>query len=324
MMVSKNSQCIFISLILSIVCFFLLSLYLDGDQKYYIRFYNEISDLSYLQALLHAPSIIGSNEPVSIFFLWLGSYLNIDKVFYISIFNFLLVYYSMVFFTRQNVHIIISLAIVSGFYYIVVMTGAERLKFGLLFFVIAMLNIKIFSNFIFFAFLSILAHYQMFILLVAFFLHNHTSFYYFKNVLVSLNKIFLFYFIVFLLLIFCYVILSSSIFYEFLHLIDYKISVYNFKSHMLIGFINFFILSFVIFISSSFRFTYVIPLLIFLFFSLLLGTERINIMLYLFSVFQLALDKRINNTVMIIPISYFVFKGFFFAYIIVYNGTGFV
>lgn len=120
------------SLIGIIVYFFsiyIFGFYTAGDQAYYIEFYKAISDVKFDDISLIAYRTIGSQEPLSLSVLWLGSnVLNIDKTVWVSILNsaFMVLFYR--FLIKNNTSLIVVILLFTCFYTSVMLFSAERLK----------------------------------------------------------------------------------------------------------------------------------------------------------------------------------------------------
>lgn len=126
---SKIIQFLFV-IALSVFGYYLLGLYVNGDQLYYRSLYSEYSEASFVNAFELSFLIIGSSEPLSIIPLWIGAKLDIDKDIYISFFNFLLLMSFWLLCRKFKLGLGFTLLILTNYYTWVLMTGAERLKFA--------------------------------------------------------------------------------------------------------------------------------------------------------------------------------------------------
>ena len=73
-----------------------------GDQRFYQEYYDLVSNLSFPEALVQGFLSLGASEPISLFILWLGSILKIDKSIYLSLINGLFSSLIYLFFARFN------------------------------------------------------------------------------------------------------------------------------------------------------------------------------------------------------------------------------
>lgn len=118
----------------------LLSFYTKGDQTHYIRFYENLQEYeSIFEGFIFYRGVLSSSEPVYYLLARLFSYFCVPKIIFISLFNTALAYFTLVLMKQWKMSLWISGSFVlSNFYYFVLYTSAERLKFGVLFFVIAL------------------------------------------------------------------------------------------------------------------------------------------------------------------------------------------
>ena len=145
--------------------YFLLNYYTLGDQRNYIKFYEAAANISLKDIFFLASSYIGSNEPISIYTLWSGAKLGIDKNIYISFFNLILLFGIYLLLIKYNSPWYVIILILTNFYLIILMTGAERLKFSYIILIYGLLLKN--KKKIFLILLSPLAHYQAYIILIA-------------------------------------------------------------------------------------------------------------------------------------------------------------
>lgn len=156
-----------------VVAFFasaaVLSRYTAGDQYHYSLFYAGlygvgVSDISELQM-----RITGSSEPAFGIIMWIGANLQIEKVYYISVFNVLLVALvaKRIMPERLRISALIFIALTVGsFYFMVLMTSAERLKFAYISAFFAALSTSRIKS-IFWLLLSVTFHFQFLIVILA-------------------------------------------------------------------------------------------------------------------------------------------------------------
>jgi hypothetical protein len=104
-----------------------------------------------------------SSEPISAVVLWLGANLGIEKKIYISLLNVLLVVGLFVLARKHRVSMLMTGLLLSNYYLVVLMSGAERLKIAYIVLIFAMLAAGKLR--IFLLVLSPLAHLQSIILL---------------------------------------------------------------------------------------------------------------------------------------------------------------
>ena len=150
--------------------YILLNNYIKGDQTNYIIFYESAANTSLKETWALAISRLDSYEPISIYTLWVGAKLGIDKNIYISIFNVILLSGIYLVLIKYKTPWYVIILVLTNFYIIVLMTGAERLKFSYILLTYGLLldNKKKFL----FILLSPLAHLQSFIILIVSMIEN--------------------------------------------------------------------------------------------------------------------------------------------------------
>jgi len=120
--------------------YLLISGYIEGDQYYYRIFYNELASTKAFDVISVGLIKVGSVEPISLYVLWLGAQLGIDKDIYISFLNVLLLSLIYIFCRSNRVGLIPMFLLLTNFYVIVLMTGAERLKIGYIILLLAAIS----------------------------------------------------------------------------------------------------------------------------------------------------------------------------------------
>ena len=149
------------------LCVFIITLiispyYVYQDQFHYIKIYNGLKDLDLINAYLYYINNIDSKEVVHFFFSWIGSNLSINKVIFFAFVNAYLAFIAIKLMRQLNASIyIISLIVLSNFYFYVFYFSAERLKFAVIFFILSAL----YKNKVYlYSLLSIFAHSQFIII----------------------------------------------------------------------------------------------------------------------------------------------------------------
>lgn len=162
------------SIIIAAASGLLLQYNTEGDQYHYREFYNFAATHEYLQVLLSSHLYIGSSEPVYPTIVWLASK-AINKDVFIAVVNGFFAFTSLHLLHRFAVPLHIGLTVVlTNFYALVLYTGAERLKFALLFIVISALQTSKNSikSGLSIAALSALTHIQVIAILLGELLHS--------------------------------------------------------------------------------------------------------------------------------------------------------
>ncbi|MBK1796003.1 hypothetical protein JHL21_16040 [Devosia sp. WQ 349] len=112
--------------------------YVGGDQVFYRQFYDFISTENLLSAVSSQKSFVGSNEPLYATIMWFGAALGFPKDIYVSVLNGVLLLALVVVLRNYKVHTMMLLLVLSNYYLLVLLTGAERLKIAFLFLLLAM------------------------------------------------------------------------------------------------------------------------------------------------------------------------------------------
>jgi len=293
---------------------YFLSLYVGGDQLHYSQFYEGSSGLSYFDAYLYARDTIGASDPLSIFFLWLGSWLGIPKSIYVSIWNSLFLLILLNIFRKHSVSWFLYPFLFSNFYILVLLTGAERLKFG---FIFLALSICFSSRFFWFSLLiSFLSHFQMLLLAPSMAIRRAWPFFLraLKTGRVA-KKIFPLAFISVLLLVVLFYCFRDALLGKFLAYYRYEID-FSYAINVFVLFLC------SIFVSKDWKRMFV-SFLPFFVLVLLLGDSRINILAVFFVFWVFISERRLAHPVSLSLILYFTVKSFGFIYNVYHFGNGF-
>ena len=119
--------CILLVPIFFAYAYLLISPYTEGDQ-YYRLFYTELAETSAIDVIPLAIKKVASVEPISLYILWGGSNLGINKDIFISLLNVIMLLGLFLLCRKYDVGPIPLFLLLTNFYIIVLMTGAERLK----------------------------------------------------------------------------------------------------------------------------------------------------------------------------------------------------
>jgi hypothetical protein len=299
----------FLAFLISLV---LCHFYVGGDQYAYMKVYNMMPNLGFIEAQLYYQKYLTSRELVHFIFIFIFSRIA-EKAVFISIFNSLLVYSALVLFRRLGVNFLISATILLTNYYVYVLfIPAERLKFGILFLLVSLIFANSQKKSIFYSLLSIFAHFQMAIIYSALVFEHSIS-----KVKVLLINFKLSIHLIFLLL---FPILVFLIFYD---AILHKVSVAMINSNGLRGILKplIFLLGALIYAKNRVSIVYMfIPLIIAAFF---LGDSRVNMFCFFIFLYAALPVKNGWNIGIFMTILYFGLKSFFFIEQVIKYGNGF-
>jgi len=294
--------------------YFLISNYYSGDQEYYRILYDNLAYSSLDEILPLALSIIGASEPLSIFLLWVGANLSLDKDVFISLWNVLLLIGLVAISRKHRMGFFFTILLVTNFYVIVLMTGAERLKFAFIFIVYFFLFFDKKISF-FFAFLSPLAHFQILIFwaggLLYFYAYPLLRF--MKTLKIDI-KTFAGLVVIFFLFV--------AFFLKFSDSLESKFNTY-FSERSLSDLLNLLLLSVIVLIVSRRKFALFLMLSLISFFVLIVGGSRVNIIAFFLSLFFLIIERRANHPLFLLLMLYFSIKSVPFVKNILDYGNGF-
>ena len=295
------------------VSFYLISNYVYGDQVHYRALYSELSHVPFSEAMSVTKRLVSGGEPATAWLLWLGSSLGIEKDIYITIFNVFLLFVLTFFLKREEVGWFTVFLILTNFYLIVLMTGAERLKFGYLFVLLAAIsrdNLRWF-----FLLLAPFAHLQMLIFLFGFAIGHFSS--PIKKIITDLKiskrslKVFLSALIAVTLVL---SLLGKAI---LLKAEKYEASGISEIFQVLV------LLVVALFVAKDkFRVFLVVSSMIV--FVMLLGGSRVNMIAFSLVLYFITLERRVSSPLFLLLLAYFSYKSVGFVYNVLEHGNGFV
>lgn len=163
---SKNSLSnFFITLIIFFISLYISPYFTEGDQIHYRKVYSSLVDYNFFNGFIFYKNSVSSTEPISYALTWIACHFFNNKDLYISFVNATLAYTLSSLLSKWKVAIpIIFIVILTNFYLYVLYFSAERLKYGILFFLISLYYLEHTKKFYFFSLLAILSHIQTFIL----------------------------------------------------------------------------------------------------------------------------------------------------------------
>jgi len=145
------------------ISFILLPLYDNGDQQFYIAYYNALNNMSFFEGYFAQRDYLGSQEPGYFLTLFILQKIPfISKIFIVAALNTILAYLIAKWLTKFKVSIFIWMLIALNFYLIVLFFSSERLKLALIFF---LLSFSIKKYRLVFILISLFTHLQIVFLL---------------------------------------------------------------------------------------------------------------------------------------------------------------
>lgn len=136
--------------------------YFSGDQEYYIKLYNDLSELGLKEGFVLYSEAVSSKELTHYLLIWTASGLGVDKIVLMTMANSLLAYVLMRLFQKWGASFLVAMGIVvSNFYIFVLYFAAERLKLGFLFLALSMLYVGKDKRFYMATILAVFSHLQV-------------------------------------------------------------------------------------------------------------------------------------------------------------------
>jgi hypothetical protein len=159
---SQELVCLLLGFLVFFGSLVLSGFYTEADQANYHSAYGILPGMGWEAGQLAYQSRISGAEGVHYLVSLVGSTLEIDKDLLMSVCNGILAAYSMRLFLAWGADIRIAAAIVAtNFYVFVLYFAAERLKFGFLFLVLALLSTGKPVRMFVFSFMSVWSHFSM-------------------------------------------------------------------------------------------------------------------------------------------------------------------
>ena len=296
----------------------LFSYYTAGDQYHYNKFYGFIQ-LNIANQAIHSlyegmHNLIGAKEPVYFAVVYISVWLGLSKVVTMSFFNGLLGIFTYIFLQQKKVYKLYSILAIFSFYFLVLYTGAERLKFG---FVFAMLGLvfyntsRIKSSYIC-VLLSILSHFSMVLFYVALLIYR-------SDFKINLERMRVYSVVVFIFTL-MFLMFKSILYSKLENYID-SVTLIDFIKSITIFLIAIF------FYQGERRVNMFSLFLFFVLVTLLLGNRAFMFEVFFFVYFILPRknsDTNKYNLIFLVLIGILLIKGVFFVHNIFYMEMGLV
>jgi hypothetical protein len=317
-MISRNRHfflsTVLVVIIYSLVSFSFLENYINGDQIAYHKFYNLIKDVPFSDVGPIALSTLSSAEPITWFAVWVGSNLGIDKNIWISFLNVLLIVGLYVMLLKYKVPWFVVACMLTNFYVIVLMTGAERLKIAYILLTWGFV-VQGRSRFIL-VMLTPLAHLQSFILLTSALFAYFTGQVRraFSSARLSKKTIFL---------IFTSFVLSGVLFIYLQDGVIRKFKSYSRHDISPVELSNIGLLFVIGLLVTRDKLRVILALLPLVVAVALLGAQRVNMIAVTIFIGLLMFERRLSHPLVLLLLTYFSMKSVLFIYNIYNYGDGF-
>lgn len=327
--ISKTSSHFFVSQIafsqflgsagVFLISLFLAPYYFEGDQLQYIGAYNAVNGLNFSDGFLAYRAYLTTEEPIHYTIVWIFSNLDFGKNVVMATANSVLAYLLMRVFFEWRVSIYLALALVFTNYYVLVLYfAAERLKFGFIIFLLAVILSKRKKSAIFFAVFSIMAHVQLLVIYAAVLFSKSIHRLITRiNISKSFYRETFFFGFVLLLVFITWTVLGEHIIY--------KLGQYTERDHnnSIFDIWKSFVFLVLAAMYSREKLKTLFAFLIIISSVIILGPDRINFIAYIFFMYHALQYKRGINAGVIVTLIYFAFKSVDFILRIIYNGHGF-
>lgn len=294
-------------------------IYRFGDQVPYTNFYNAIAELSLLESYRAQYFHLTSNEPAFTLVMWIGANIGVPKIIWVSLFNAILIILILRILKKYNANKFVIILLFTNFYFLVTLTGAERLKFAYILMIAAALS-KTYWRWIF-AFLAPAFHAQSLIYFCSYLssrIFERTPYFSFNNRFDVKIAIYVLAFSVFSF------VLISFIFYTSVETILYKIHYYFenniFRPFSILNFFLLFSLGILISRRKMRLIGFFVPVA---FVMAIVGPDRVNMIAYTVFFYAILTDNRINHPLALLPMIYLSFKSIGFMNNVITYGEGF-
>ncbi|WP_340245672.1 hypothetical protein [Sulfitobacter pontiacus] len=316
----RDFRWIALIVLLSILTYYasqvLLAHYINGDQFYYNNFYLALKQAPLARVMELQLVHTGSAEPLYGYISWLFANMGFEKNTYIALTNVLFTVVVGLALKKSGAEPIVFLLLATNFYFVVLLTSAERLKFAYICF--ALVFALPAKTRIVFALIAPLFHFQMLVNYASLFLGRLAELrakdLKKKSTLLPLTTL-----TIIAAFSAKYVVDSfgDPIFDKFEHYSSIQIFTLDDISKV-IGLI---IVSLALGVRFSILFAYMFPIAVGV---VILGPERVNMIGFVTVLLVAAKVDKLMNPIFLILLSYFSFKTIGFVGNILTHGNGFV
>ena len=302
-----------------LISLFLAPYYFEGDQLQYIGAYNAVNGYNFSEGFLAYRAYLTTEEPIHYTIVWIFSNLDFGKNVVMATANSVLAYLLMrvVFAWRVSIYVALAL-ILTNYYVLVLYFAAERLKFGFIILLLAVIFSKRKKSSLFLAVFSIMAHVQLIVIYTAVLFSEFIN-----RLIIGINisksfykETFVFGFAV-LLFFTTWTVLGDHIIY--------KLGEYTERDHnnSIFDIWKSCVFLMLALIYSREKLKTVLGFLIIISSVIILGPDRVNMIAYIFFMYYALQHNRGINAGVAVSLIYFSIKSVDFIIRIIYNGHGF-
>ncbi|MBE0471974.1 MAG: hypothetical protein IBX55_21005 [Methyloprofundus sp.] len=294
----------------------LLNAYVLSDQVYYHNFYEALKSASPNEVMYLAKQYVSSVEPLSSYLLWVGAKLGFEKNNYISFYNVIILIGVVLFCHKYKVSVFMSFLLITNFYLLVLLTGAERLKFAYLFLIYS----TIFTSNLRYIFIGLapFAHLQSLILLLGVVFGKLSEFIGGMDILKSKIS-----YRIIHLIFFGFIFFATVLVYLYEGLTT-KAAIYMKYSGGVYDIYQVLLLTIIALMVSRNKLRMLFIMLSMIVAVILLGGDRINMVAVTLVVYYLTIEGRIDSYPMYFLMGYLSLKSVPFVNNIFIHGTGFI
>lgn len=298
-----------------LISYILLSYYTLGDQIAYHAFYENLTNSNISQIPLTQFKYTGSAEPAYGVISWVGANSGLTKNIYTSLFNCFFIVTLIRYLIVKNANVVFIFLALTNFYFVVLLTGAERLKFSYIFLLLALSCNKKNISLLLYT-IATLNHFSTIMLIASSFSGRISEF--------SISKKFLVRKIPVKLVSALFVIvITLIIFSQFQSQLIGKIAAYlgNGSALALTNISLLFFVSAIVFPKRPDIFFSLITMSIAVF---LLGADRVNMLAVTIFLYFAVDGKKTSHPLVLALMLYFSVKSIPFIYNIFVHGNGFI
>jgi hypothetical protein len=288
----------------------------SGDQSFYRAYYQGIQSMDFMEGYYFLKVRLGASEPIyHIIMYFSANILGMERIITIVIANTLLTYTLISWLMKRSFPIFLLPLIALNFYLIVFLFSAERLKFSLILFMFAWSMKGSFRYGV--LLLSVLCHFQMFIIFSSSISPHLLQLLRFLRGKVNRKGVVGMLLIIFLLIFF--ILYSDAILSKLFHY-STDDDVSRFLNGLMKNSIYLFFSLLLFWKKRNLIFLSFLPILLA---AMIVGGERLVFFSFFLFFFYCIIEKRVLNVFLILNLVYFSVKGFIFLNDIVIFGDGF-
>ena len=148
-------------LLVFFISYIISQYYVNGDQISYTKVYNELKNYDLVSGFIYYHSQLSSKEFVHFFIIWICSRF-VEKNLLFSLVNAVFAFFTIKLLQKWKVsYLVITMLVLSNYYFFAFYFSAERLKIGFLFFIVSLLYKESITKKYIFACLAIMSHVQI-------------------------------------------------------------------------------------------------------------------------------------------------------------------